>query len=169
MYPAPRSITSYALQSLVSYLDKEYCQPMLQLSSNVRQCAAGISEGERAERGVIRLERKLAQLAADYVELRRRAFSVFSEEALSQSSHLPLSKKTFSGLEARHIKLLETIAALQEKIAAAPEGQSGPAEIKRLRQLAQRLEEMLSEFLFLEQTVLFPRIRLWESDLQKSA
>jgi hypothetical protein len=177
MYQAPLTESSFALQSLLEYLEKEYYKPVEHLCSRITDTIVAIHGGDQEQAASLytSLSKKLVDQVTRYVRLRRLSLVPYLTELVEkeENGHDCRSCSTsctirhssqIADIHEAHKQIRETLGLLRA-IEAPIACENAPVPLEcQLRKLIANMDEELSELLYLEETALVPKI----TDAQKA-
>jgi hypothetical protein len=157
----------------VEYLEKEYCVPVERLCKKITECITEIHHGDAHQHASLytTLSAKLAEQAMAYLSIRRESLVPYLEDLTMKAEAGHDCRSCTSTCSVRHtmqileIKelhgqlhlTLEALRSISEPM--AHEGQQPDWE-QALRKQVKKLDEVLSDLLFLEETALLPKVVL---------
>lgn len=171
MYPATPRVPAYALQSLLAYLEKEYCAPIERISKKISDCIAEIHGGDVHQSASLytTLSTKLVEQAGLYIGLHRRSLRPYLEELIRKEEaggdcrlcSVTCSERhstQLTEIQEVHIQLHETLDQLRAIVEPLQHETSYPDSERNLRREVKRLDEYVSELIYLEETAIIPMI-----------
>jgi hypothetical protein len=170
MYPATPRVPSHALQNLLVYLEKEYCAPIERLCKMVAENIAEVpGEAHQSESSYTTLSARLAEQAVTYLSLHRQSLLPYlndlvrKEEAGHDCRGCSVScneqhAAQLTAIRDAHRQLQDTMDQLRPAAASLPGETKQPDGDKSLRKDIRKLDEYLSELMYLEETAIIPTI-----------
>lgn len=171
MHQSPVSEPSFALQSLLEYLEKEYYKSLEQMCGDVTNSITAIHGGDTEQSASLytALSKKLVEQVTRYVRLRRLSLVPYLHELVEKeesghdcracsSSCTIRHSSQIHDIHDAHKQIRDTLSMLRAIEAPIACEQSAAKPECKLRQQVADLDEQLSELLYLEETALVPKI-----------
>ena len=169
---------SFALQSLMAYLEKEYYAPIGQMCGRIVACTTEIHQPDvhpSAPLIYASQSKKLAEQVGRYIRLRRRSLLPYLNELAEKEDNghdcrncatsCTIRHSTqLADIQDAHRQIRETMDQLRSITPPAPDELRHQYGEAMLRKEIAVLDEQLSELLYLEETALIPKI----TEAQKS-
>ena len=168
---------SFALQSLLAYLEKEYYTPVERLCVGITDCVTEIHHGDVHQSASLytSLSKKLVEQVGRYIRLRRLSLLPYLNELVEKEDDGHDCRKCATSCTIRHSSQVTDIQDAHRQIRETLDKLRAIVEPvnhellhqdweKTLRKEIALLDEQLSELLYLEETALIPKI----ADAQKS-
>jgi hypothetical protein len=153
----PGSSLSYALQSIIAYMERQYYLPIEQLCLKAKEDIIEIHGGDNDQTASLytTLSKKLLEYVTDYVRLRRVLLKGFAEEGHAYNCDAHCEQHLLDGRS----KIQELFVQLNAIIEPPLSESAHPGSERALRLTIRDLDEQTREMFYLEQTSLLPKIK----------